>query len=94
MAMHRVMNGTLADAACGFHCGLFCVCLLRVRLLRLVTHRVRKDGLAGGGPHVLLWAILRLLVAWTTVATGHVQGEERWPGWGDPRVLSWDEWVA
>ena len=47
-----------------------------------------------GGPHVLLWAILRLLVAWTTVATGHVQGEERWPGWGDPRVLSWDEWVA
>ena len=41
-------NGTLADAACGFHCGLFCVCLLRVRLLRLVTHRVRKDGLAGG----------------------------------------------
>ena len=45
--MHRVMNDTLADAACGFHCGLFSVSLLRGRLVRPAMHRVRNDGLAG-----------------------------------------------
>ena len=45
-AMHRVMNGTLADAACGFHCGLFSVSLLRARLVRPAVRRARNGSLA------------------------------------------------
>ena len=45
-ALHRVMNDTLADAVCGFHCGLFSVSLLRGRLVRPAMLRARNDSLA------------------------------------------------
>ena len=44
--MHRAKNGTLADAVCGFHRGLFGVCLLRGRLVRLAMLRARNESLA------------------------------------------------
>ena len=44
--MHRAKNDTLADAACGFHRGLFGVSLLRGRLVRPAMHRARNEGLA------------------------------------------------
>ena len=45
-ALRSVMNDSLADAACGFHCGLFSVSLLRGRLARPATLSARNESLA------------------------------------------------